>query len=213
MTLTALRPLVSNPHILSVVVDKEYIGNVSIDDASELGLIAGQDLSQETLAELKLRIQQLKYYRDAQRYADRRLRSTKEVLNYLTHKGCDAALASKIVERLGDIGLINNAAFTSAYIHDSLLAKPLSKRGIMQKLKTKGIDSQSVAASLAVSGFDEDQALDAMIERKSRLSQYANNQPKLFRYLLTQGFSYGAIADRIGHPQSSGRHRGGNLAA
>ncbi len=211
MKLTAIKPLVSNPHVYSIVVDDKYLGNISGQDLAELQLVIGQDLDPQILKDLNGRIVQLKYYRDAQRYADRRLRSKKEIRQHLLLKGCDLVLANSIVARLGETGLVDDASFTKAYIHDALLARPLSKRAIKQKLKVKGIDERVVDSSLTDTNYDENKALDEMIERKKSLSQYMNNQPKLFRYLLSQGFSYESIVQRIGRPQVLRRYGGGNL--
>ncbi len=213
MKLTAIKPLVSNPHVYSVVVDNQYLGNISSQDVAELELSVGSDLNPDSLDDLSRRINRLKYFRAAQRYADRRIRSKKEVRQYLLLKGCEPELANAIVERLSSGGLIDDNSFTSAYIHDSLLKKPLSKRAIKHKLKTKGVDEKIVEQNLADADYDENKALDQMIERKQGLSQYADNQPKLFRYLMSQGFSYESIAKRIGRPQVSGRNRGGHLTA
>ena len=213
MKLTAIKPLVSNPHVYSVFVDNQPIGNISSQDVAELKLIIGSDLNPDSLDDLSRRINRLKYLRAAQRYADRRIRSKKEVRQYLLLKGCEPELANAIVERLSSGGLIDDNSFTGAYIHDSLLKKPLSKRAIKHKLKTKGVDEKIVEQSLVESDYDENKALDQIIERKRGLSQYVDNQPKLFRYLMSQGFGYESIAKRIGRPQVSGRNRSGHLTS
>lgn len=211
MKVTQMREPANRPGFLKVYVDDDEVGLVSLNDVSELGLIIGNDIDMDKFESLVKKVKDLEHYFLAVRYTDRRLRSEAEVRRYLLSKGCDFEVASKIVAKLTKAGLIDEAKLAEAYVHDAGLAKPLSKKVIKLKLRQKGLSERAINAGMDSAEMDDTQALDALIERKSRQSSYANNQPKFFRYLLTQGFSFEDIAARIGKPQlSSSSHRSGN---
>lgn len=204
MRVTHIRETASRPGIVRVYVDNEAVGLVSLADIKELQLVAGKEIDSTTFDSVVLRAKNLEFYYRALRYADRRLRSKAEVYRYLSSKGCEAEVASSIIAKLVDAGLIDEQRLAEAFVHDTTLTKPVSKKALELKLRKKGLSDQSIAAGLQTNDLDDDKALDELIARKSKQSAYANNQARFFRYLLRQGFSFEAVAARIGKPAISG---------
>jgi SOS response regulatory protein OraA/RecX len=196
--------IVSSTHkagLYRVSIDNKPVGYVSAEDIFSLALAVGRELSQPEYTRLLEHIRSGAFFYDALHYADRRLRSKKEVVLYLIRKGCEQQAAVQIAAKLEQQGIIDEPKLAEAYIHDSLIGKPMSKRMLEQKLKQKNVSAKIIAAKLDNPKLNDNSSLEALIERKSHLSSYANNKNRLIRYLIAQGFRYEDIVERIGRPE------------
>ena len=199
MKITAIEQMTHKPGMYRISVDTKPIGYVTADDVFELGLNRGGDISAESYSKLIEKVKYNAFYASAISYADRRLRSVAEIERYLKGRGCDSKTATLIAKKLVSSGLVDESKLAAAYVHDAELLKPLSRNMLELKLRQKRIDSDLIDASIQSAGYDDEQALDKLVRLKQ--ARYAGNQPRFFRYLLRQGFSYTAIAKRIGKPE------------
>ena len=106
--------IVSSTHkagLYRVSIDNKPVGYVSAEDIFSLALAVGRELSQPDYTSLLEHIRSSAFYYDALHYADRRLRSKKEVILYLTRKGCELEAAAQIAGRLEQQGIIDDGCF------------------------------------------------------------------------------------------------------
>lgn len=199
MKITAIEQMSHKPGMYRISVDAKPIGYVTADDVLELGLGHGSDITAEAYSVLLEKVKYSAFFANAISYADRRLRSVAEIERYLKGRGADPKTASSIATKLVSSGLVDESKLATAYIHDAEVLKPLSRNMLQLKLRQKRIDSDLIDASIQTSGYDDEKALDKLVRIKQ--ARYAGNQPRFFRYLLRQGFSYSAIAKRIGKPE------------
>lgn len=210
MKITSIFSPVNKPGLYRIGVDNKSVGYISASDVSELGIVVNTVIEKDIYEQLLSRAKYTEFYRDALSYADRRLRSKKELRHYLSNKGCDEQTRDKIIARLEELGIIDEQKLAEAMIHDVGLSRPRSKKALRLKLQQKQIPLAIIDKSLDEVDYDDHAALDELIKRKSHLSAYRNNQLKFFRYLLSQGFDYEDIVSRIGRPDTSGSNsRGG----
>ncbi len=199
MKITAIDQMTHKPGMYRISVDAKPSGYVAAADVFELGLNRGGDINAEVYSRLLEKVKYNAFYASAIGYADRRLRSIAEIERYLKGRGCDSKTATAIAKKLVSTGLVDESKLAAAYVHDAELLKPLSRNMLELKLRQKRIDSDLIDASIQSAGYDDEQALDKLVRLKE--ARYAGNQPRFFRYLLRQGFSYTAIAKRIGKPE------------
>src|SRR5690242_14724073 len=100
----------------SVFVDDRYAFSLSEGALLDSKLAAGQELSKGELKHWKQESADDKIMGMALRYAALRLRSTWEVEQYLRRKKASPALAKKILNKLSNIGLLNDEAFALAWV-------------------------------------------------------------------------------------------------
>lgn len=203
MKITDIRSLASKPGSYRVSIDDKPVGYISAEDMFELGIVLNSEIGKEAYEQLLFKVKYHACYSDALRYVDRRLRTKKETKRYLNSRGYDPDISTDIISRLEELGLIDEKKVAQAYVHDSSLGRPKSRRELELNLRQKHIDPSLIEEELNSAGYDDGQILDQLIAKKSKLSAYANNQPKLFRYLLSKGFSYEDITARIGRPKVS----------
>ena len=85
----------------------------------------------------------------AARFLEVRARSVAEVRRRLTSTGYQPDLVEGAVERLLDLGLLDDEAFARAWVESRDRARPRGERAIRQELGLKGVDRITVDLVLA----------------------------------------------------------------
>ena len=84
----------------------------------------------------------------AARFLEARPRSTAEVRRRLTRAGYDGALVTATVERLGELGLLDDDAFARWWVESRDRAKPRGEHALRAELGLKGVDRSVIDAVL-----------------------------------------------------------------
>lgn len=189
----------------SIYVDGGYAFSLSESALLASGLAVKQALDANQLQQWKQTSAEDKIYGRALRYAAMRPRSTWELEQYLSRKDASPALAEMILNKLRNIGLLDDAAFACSYVAGRRLLRPASKRKLQQELRAKHVGDDAVRQALAEDDDAAEEggdraALRAIIAKKRRQPRYADNT-KLLQYLARQGFSYDDIKDALGREE------------
>jgi regulatory protein len=157
----------------------------------------GRELSSEDVGEFQESAGKAKVYALALRYLSVRLRSVREMRDYLGRKGIEAADMDDAIDRLTLAGLLNDRQFAASWIANRQTLRPRSQRMLMQELMKKGLARDDIVEALAdIEPEGELVALEELIEKKRRLPQYRESE-KLMGYLARQGYGYDLIKRAI----------------
>ena len=162
----------------------------------------------------------------AARFLEPRARSVTEVRRRLVSAGYKPDLVEAAIERLTELGLLDDDAFARAWVESRDRARPRGERAIRQELALKGIDRLTVDLVLgehrdAVAGksaHDPDAASPDEAAAERLLAKHARNlarvaDPRLRRQrayalLARNGFDpeicravAAAVADRLAEPE------------
>ena len=85
----------------------------------------------------------------ALRFLEARQRSVSEVRRRLSQAGYREDLVTAALERLGDLGMLDDRAFASAWVESRDRARPRGERALRQELRQKGIDAETIGRTLA----------------------------------------------------------------
>lgn len=194
MKITAIKQQAKRTDRYSIFVDGKYA--FSLSDSALLGskLVNGQELSETGIKELKQASADDKLYNNALSYAILRPRSTWEMEQYLRRKKCSPELSKKVLSKLNDLGLTNDEAFARSWVANRRLLKPMSRRKLLQELRSKRVPDDVAERALDEGDGGERQVLAELVGRKRKQARYQDDQ-KLMRYLVGQGFNYGDIKD------------------
>ncbi len=83
------------------------------------------------------------------RFLEPRARSTSEVRRRLTSAGYRPDLVESVVERLGDLDMLDDEAFAREWIRSRDRAHPRGERALRSELRAKGVSAEVVSAVLA----------------------------------------------------------------
>ncbi len=180
----------------NIHIDDSYAFTMSDLDVSMSGLRIGQDLSQDEVAKYSQSANEAKAYALALRYLGVRLRSRREILDYLKRKDCETSDIEAALERLEGLGLVDDLKFAQAWIADRMAVRPRSRMRLSQELMAKGVAKDDISAALdELEPEREIETLKTMILRKQR-SGYADEK-KLQGYLQRQGYRWSLIKQAL----------------
>ncbi|HSX42682.1 MAG TPA: RecX family transcriptional regulator [Candidatus Saccharimonadales bacterium] len=189
MTITAIRQQERLKSRYSVYVDEKYAFSLSADALLAEGLHAGIELDEAQLKHYKALSQEDKAYGLLLAYVARRMRSRWELADYCRRKGYAPELTEQMLAKLTRLGLVDDKVFAEAWVRNRRLLKSVSKRRLVQELRQKHVEDAIIDMVLTEDETDEVAVLQELIVRKRRQSRYQDEQ-KLMRYLVGQGFSY-----------------------
>jgi regulatory protein len=135
---------------------------------------------------------------DAQRICLRLLtarpRSRAELADALRRRGIPDKIGEPVLDRLGDLGLVNDAAFAESTVQSGHRHRGLGRRALSTELQRRGVPSE--IADQAVAGIgpeDEEQRARELVRGKLRTST-VRDASTLVRKL-------GAMLARRGYPE------------
>ena len=191
MKVTAIKQQSKRADRYSVFVDDRYSFSLSETALLESGITSGQNLTKEQAREFKQKSADDKIYQQALKYVSMRPRSVGEMEFYLTYKKqASPSLSQSILNKLSNIGLLNDDKFAEMFVNDRLLFKPTSLRKLSMELKKKKISQEIIDRVLLE--HKDDSTLNLVIASKRRQKKYQDDQ-KLMQYLARQGYGYSDI--------------------
>lgn len=129
-----------------------------------------------------------------------RSRSRVEMVERLADAGFDAEVVARTVDRLEELGLVDDAAFARTWIEERARTKRRSPSVLLEELGAKGVDPEIAAAALAEAGPDE---VVQATEVAARLLRRHTHEPlkeqaaRLMTALLRRGFSEEASEEAV----------------
>ncbi|MDF1501215.1 MAG: RecX family transcriptional regulator [Anaerolineales bacterium] len=188
-TVTALKIQKKNPNRVNVYLDDQFGLGLHKTLASELRV--GQGLSQEEINSFLSRDEVEKAYQRALRYLSRRPHAEKEIRDKLSRNRIPSDVCERVIDRLRDASLLDDAAFAEAWVEDRGLYRPRSAKALRHELKQKGV--HAAAIDQALSEFDDEEA--AWQAGKKAVRRYRSLPEetavrRMTAYLARRGFSY-----------------------
>src|SRR3712207_8966379 len=76
-------------------------------------------------------------------------KTRKQLADLLAKKGVPEEAASAVLDRFTEVGLIDDAAFASAWVSSRQSGRGLARRALASELRAKGVDGEVAAAAVA----------------------------------------------------------------
>ena len=196
MKITSIKQQVKRAGRYSVFVDGEYSFSLSETALLDSKITSGQELTLEQVGEFQQLSADDKIYNQTLRYIALRPRTKWEIEVYLNKKDASPTLLETTLNKLSNVGLIDDNKYAQSFVNDRRLLRPSSRRKIVNDLRKKHIPSVIIEEVVGSESEDEQSALKAIIERKRQQTKYQDDL-KLMQYLARQGFNYGDIKDAL----------------
>lgn len=188
--------------IKSIRREKKSLSRLTFDDGNEvlldteliefLGLSVNMDV--EDLEKLIFESDFKRAKSRALMLLSRRDHSEKELTDKLIKGGFSKDASRLAIERMAEMGLVDDKAFAKHYFEQMVVFGHSSTREAEHKLKLKGISSETIKEILLDAEVDESQNVKALIERKyiNKLTTEEGVQ-KVFASLIRKGFSFSDV--------------------
>ncbi|YAL84303.1 regulatory protein RecX [Dermacoccaceae bacterium W4C1] len=96
-------------------------------------------------------------------------RSRAQLEEKLRAKDCQEPVIDQVLDRMQEVGLIDDEAFATAVVNTQRAGRGLARRALRQELRRKGVDDDVAAQALAeVSDEDEVEVARALVAKKMR---------------------------------------------
>lgn len=196
MQITALEIQKRNKERVNVYLDGEYAFSLNVIKAAALR--KGQELTEAEIAALQGEDSVGQAVDSAARFLAYRPRSTAEVRRNLFEKGMPDAVIDQAVERLEQMGYLDDHAFAKFWMENRQNFKPLSQRALRYELRQKGVSDDIIDGVLG--GLEDEKA--AYNAAQSQVRRLRNTTPENFRvrlgvFLQRRGFSHHTAHDVI----------------
>ena len=188
-TITDLKLDKHNCGRIRVFLGHRFAFTVDLLDAAHLE--KGCEISDDTIYQLRYKHDRFEAYNRSIKYIKYRLRSRKEVEQYLTGKRFSSEIIADTITRLTDENLLNDTIFAQSWINSRNKFKPRATTALRFELLQKGIDKGIIDTVLA--DVDDEMLARTIVERK--LGQWCklnrrDAKVKIFNYLRRRGFNY-----------------------
>ncbi|MBA2953110.1 regulatory protein RecX [Nocardioides sp. MAH-18] len=96
-------------------------------------------------------------------------RSRKELADKLSAKNVPPEVATRLLDRFEEVGLVDDEAFARSWIASRQPGKHLARRALAQELRRKGVDDEVAREALdEIDPADEEEAARALVRKKLR---------------------------------------------
>ena len=129
----------------------------------------------------------------ALRFLASRSRSEAEVRRRLASRGVDAEDIEAVLERLQELGYVNDADFAVVVIRARTESRARGRRLVAEELQAKGVNLEVVERALDARYGDEVEVARPVAERQARRLQgrgFGEFRQRLGAYLVRRGFEH-----------------------
>lgn len=183
--------------------DEEYGFTVSEDVFIKHQLKKGMELTEEEIQAIREDDMLDKAFQKTLNYLSYRMRSEKEIYDYLKEENVSHEEALDMIDRLEDLNLIDDLQFAQAFVRTKKNTQRKGPRLIEQELYEKGISQKMINQALLEYPEEEELeiAIEVCVKKKKSYKNVAQRlrKQKLYQFLLQRGFRSGVANVAIDH--------------
>jgi regulatory protein len=131
-----------------------------------------------------------------------RARTRAELSDRLAKRGYPDDVSNRVLDRLADVGLVDDADFAEQWVRSRRANSGKSKRALAAELHTKGVDNEVITAALSGlgTGADRDRA-EELVRSKLRRETLSGDDTRVARkltgMLARRGYSQSLACDVV----------------
>jgi regulatory protein len=194
-TITSIRAQANDSQRVNIFIEGEFAIGISLATLARERIAVGSLVDEAAWARIEAAEQADKALHAAARQIDTRPRSVSEIRLFLRRKQYPPEAIDHAVTRLGELGLLDDAAFSRYWLDNR---RNFSSRGaiaLRSELRQKGVDRDTIAAAMAEEpeeeGAEQARALELARAnlRKYAAADRASFQRRLGGFLMRRGYT------------------------
>ena len=163
MPITAIEP--RRKAMSALYLDGEYVMNLDTRTLIENRFDVGKDIDDEDLHEI-IRLSNERRAKEKALWLISYRDHSKKALADKIKRTCDEESADKAVERMEELGLVNDESYALHYAQKLIFTKHMSKNAVVYELARKGIDKELAAEILDEIEVDSSEQIRIIIDKK-----------------------------------------------
>ena len=196
--ITAIEAQKRSRQRVNISLDGEFA--FSLDRLTAAWLKPGRKLSAEEIIRLREQDEVESAHTRALHFLSFRSRSTKEMQDYLTRKGCSPKLVASVLARLEEEGYLNDTRFCREWVENRSTFRPRGVSLIKAELRQKGIANETIESTLAQADLQESEL--ALKAARRVAGRYTALPQETFRlrlgaFLQRRGFSFAVASTTV----------------
>ena len=194
MTITAIEP--RRRQMCALFIDGEYVMNLDAQTLIENRFDVGREIDDDELGEIIEKSNERRAKDKALWLISYRSHSKKELFDKL-RRDFDEYSAQKAVDRMQELGLINDGEFAKAYALKLVYGKKMSLRAAELELRRKGIDEITAEQALSELEYDAQTQIIEFISKKYRNIEDEKVRRRAVAALQRKGYGWDDIKQAI----------------
>lgn len=194
MTITAIEP--RRRQMCALFIDGEYVMNLDAQTLIENRFDVGREIDDDELGEIIEKSNERRAKDKALWLISYRSHSKKELFDKL-RRDFDEDSAQKAVDRMQELGLINDGEFAKAYARKLVYGKKMSLRAAELELRRKGIDNITAEQVLNDLEYDAQTQIIEFISKKYRNIEDEKVRRRAVAALQRKGYGWDDIKQAI----------------
>lgn len=194
MTITAIEP--RRRQMCALFIDGEYVMNLDAQTLIENRFDVGREIDDDELGEIIEKSNERRAKDKALWLISYRSHSKKELFDKL-RRDFDEYSAQKAVDRMQELGLINDGEFAKAYARKLVYGKKMSLRAAELELRRKGIDNITAEQVLSELEYDAQTQIIEFISKKYRNIEDEKVRRRAVAALQRKGYGWDDIKQAI----------------
>ena len=164
-------------------------------------LLLSKKTNEELLEAIQKENQIYEIYEVALKYINTRLRSSKELIEYLKKKGYEYDSINQVLSMLKKQGYLDEAIYASSFVHDKILMSNYGPNKIYSELEKLGIDNNIISDKISIYTKEmECERINKIIEKQIKLNHNKGAsllKRKIQTFLLSLGYTSSYINECI----------------
>lgn len=194
MKITAVEP--RRKQMCALFIDGEYVMNLDAQTLIENRFDVGREIDDDELKEIIEKSSERRAKEKALWLISYRNHSEKELFDKL-RRDFDEDSAQKAVDRMQELGLINDGEFAKAYARKLVYGKKMSLRAAEFELHRKGIDNITAEQVLSDLEYDAQTQIIEFISKKYRNIEDEKVRRRAVAALQRKGYGWDDIKQAI----------------
>ncbi|MEX2670589.1 MAG: regulatory protein RecX [Phycisphaeraceae bacterium] len=205
-TITAIKPLSTDPFRVSVRVGRKKVATLTLDHVRDLKLRVHMDWTEDLAERVAVLAAREQAFLDALRIVRRRAVGTEELRRKLQRKQHVEGDIAAALERLIDVGYLNDQNYAESVVRHEMARKAAGPRLLRAKLYQKNLPRELINEVVDAVDDEADHlaAATQLAEKKLKTTAMqkadaATRQRRLFSLLARRGFDSDTIRKTLSH--------------
>jgi regulatory protein len=195
---TAIERQARNPARVNVYLDGAFAFGLDEEVLFRHPIHEGDDLSESFIDGVLLADERVRAKAKALRLLTHRALTSAELRDKLLDRDFSERSVDKVLEDLVRVGLINDASFAAAFVHNRMLQRPSAKRLLVVELLRKGLAEEDAGRIVdeAYGPASEAEVAATLCRRKLQTLQGGDprkSRKKAVEFLFRRGFDWETI--------------------